>query len=273
MRSISAKLCAGLIAASAVAAGMSCPARAQAQFDARYTLTMSGLAIGKLTWRAQLGSLDYTTSASGGISGFLSLFVTGEGNVTVKGQVKDGRPRPLSFTSAVVREDEKVNVQIAFDGSRVRDLKVDEPPPEADRVPIEAAHKVGVIDPLSAFLIPGADDPMAREGCERTLAMFDGRRRYDLTLSFKRMDMIKNDGGKQSMVLVCAIKFTPMSGHRSSSQLIKFLSEGREIEVWLVPVNGTRILAPVRLSVASLVGNMVLQANQFETTAFAASSK
>jgi hypothetical protein len=273
MRSIVAKAFLPPIVVMAIAAGMAGPAQAQAQFDARYTLTMSGLAIGKLTWRTQLGSSDYTTSANGGISGFLSLFVNGEGNVIVRGQMKDGRPQPSSFVSAVAREDEKVNVQIAFDGARVRDLKVDEPPPESDRIPIEAAHKVGVIDPLSAFLIPGPTDPTAREGCERTLSMFDGRRRYDLALSFKRTDVIKNDGGKQSAVLVCAIRFTPMSGHRASSQLVKFLSEGRDIEVWLVPVNGTRILAPVRLSVASLVGNLVLQANQFETTALAASGK
>lgn len=274
MRSLVAKTSLGLIAALAIATGMALPAHAQVQFDARYTLTMSGLAIGKLTWRTQLGAADYTTSANGGISGFLSLLVSGEGNVAVRGQVKDGRPRPLSFMSAIVREDEKVNVQIMFDGSRVTDLKVEEPPPESDRVPIEPTHKIGVIDPLSAFLIPGAsDNPMAREGCERTLSMFDGRRRYDLALSFKRTDVIKNDSGKPSMVLVCAIKFMPMSGHRSSSQLIKFLAEGREIEVWLVPVTGTRILAPVRLSVASMIGNMVLQAHQFETTSLAAAGK
>jgi hypothetical protein len=265
---------AGLVAALAVTIGIARPAHAQAQFDARYTLTMSGIPLGKLTWRTQLGPSDYATSANGGISGFLSLLVKGEGSVTVKGTMKDGRPQPASFVSAAIREDEKINVRFAFEGSRVRDLKVEEPPPESDRVPIDPAHKIGVIDPLSAFLIPGAsDDPMARAGCERTLSMFDGRRRYDLTLSFKRTDVIKSENGKPNMVLVCAIRFTPMSGHRSSSPLIKFLSEGRDIEVWLVPVTGTRILAPVRLSVASLLGTMVLQANQFETTALTASGK
>ena len=265
------------VAALAIAIGMGGPASAQAQFDARYTLSMAGIAIGKLTWRTQLGPSDYTTSASGGISGFLSLLVKGEGTVTAKGRIKDGQPQPVSFVSAVEREDEKVNVEIAFDSARVRDLKVEEPPLEADRVPIAPSHKTGVIDPLSAFLIPspvsGLDDPRSREACERTLSMFDGRRRYDLALSFKRLDIIKGEGGRQKPALVCAVKFTPMSGHRSSSQLIKFLSEGRDIEVWLVPVTGTRILAPIRLSVASFVGNMVLHADQFETTAYAASGR
>ena len=281
MAQTSTKAVLALVATLATVTGNAVPASAQAQFDARYTLSMAGIAIGKLTWQAQLGPADYTTSAKGGVSGFLSLLVSGDGNVTAKGRIKDGILQPVSFVSAVVREDEKVNVQITFDGSRVRDLKVEEPPLESDRVPITPAHKSGVMDPLSAFLIPtpapslspGPVDPVAREACNRTLSMFDGRRRYDLALSFKRFDMIKGEGGAQKTTLVCAIKFIPMSGHRSSSQLIKFLSEGRDIEVWLVPVTGTRILAPIRLSVASLVGNMVLHADQFETTAYTASGR
>jgi hypothetical protein len=273
MRLTDAKALLAGIAVAAIAAGAASPARAEARIDAHYTLTMAGLTIGKLTWRTQLGAADYTTSANGRISGFLSLLVSGEGSVAVKGQIRDGRPQPVSFVSAVVREDEKVNVQIVFEGNRVRDLKVEEPPPESDRVPVAESHKVGVIDPLSAFLIPGPPDPMAREGCERNLVMFDGRRRYELALSFKRTDTIKGDGGKLRMVLVCAIRFKPVSGHRASSQLVKFLAEGRDIEVWLVPVAGTHFLAPVRLAVASLVGNMVLQADQFETTATTASGK
>lgn len=257
----------------ALAGAWTAPACAQVRFDAQYTLSMAGLAIGKLTWQTRLGASDYTTVANGRIVGFLSLLVSGEGKVSVMGQVKDGRPQPVSFASSIVREDEKVGVQIGFDGSRVRDLHVDEPPLEDDRVPIAETHKLGVIDPLSAFLIPGAADPTARESCERTLAMFDGRRRYDLALAFKRTDVIKGEGGAARTALVCSVRFTPMSGHRASSQFVKFLSEGRDIEVWLVPVTGTRILAPVRLSVASLIGSMVLQANQFETTSLTTSGR
>ena len=49
--------------------------------------------------------------------------------------------------------------------------------------------------------------------------------------------------------------------------------EGRDIEVWFVPVAGTPLLAPVRLSVASALGNMVLRADQFETAPALASGK
>ncbi|HWV51976.1 MAG TPA: hypothetical protein VNZ93_05325, partial [Pseudorhodoplanes sp.] len=69
MRSTSAKVLTTLIAAVAIAACAAAPAHAQAQFDARYTLTMSGMTLGKLSWRAELGTTDYTLSASGAVSG------------------------------------------------------------------------------------------------------------------------------------------------------------------------------------------------------------
>ena len=39
------------------------------------------------------------------------------------------------------------------------------------------------------------------------------------------------------------------------------------MEIALAPVAGTRLLAPFRLSVVSMLANIVIEANQFETTA------
>ena len=243
------------------------PARAQGQFEGVYTLSMAGLPIGKLTWRAHIGATDYTTSVSGRAVGIFTILLSGDGNVLVKGTMKDGRPQPLTYTSTDTRENEKTSVNITFDGSKVRDLKVIEPPPESDRVPITDAHKSDVIDPLSAFLIPGTrSDGLAPSSCQRTLPVFDGRRRFDLALSYRRLDKAAPEKGYTGPALVCAVKFIPISGHRSSSPLVEFLSKGRDIEIWFVPVAGTRLLAPIKLVVASVLGDMALRADQFETS-------
>ena len=39
------------------------------------------------------------------------------------------------------------------------------------------------------------------------------------------------------------------------------------MEVALAPVAGTRLLAPFRLSVVSMLANLVIEANRFESTA------
>ena len=48
--------------------------------------------------------------------------------------------------------------------------------------------------------------------------------------------------------------------------LVKYLSEGREIEIALAPVAGTRLLAPFRVLIVSMLANLVIDANRFETT-------
>ena len=61
--------------------------------------------------------------------------------------------------------------------------------------------------------------------------------------------------------------FQARAGHRSSSTLVKYLSEGRDIELWLAPVAGARLLAPFRVSVASILGTLVVEARRFEVLA------
>jgi hypothetical protein len=250
------------------------PARAQGQFDASYTLSMAGISIGKLNWRAQFGGSDYAFSASGRTSGILSVLVSGEGKIALTGTMRDGKSQSAVWSSTIARDDEKSIVNMTFEAGKVRDLKVIEPPPEADRVPILEAHKNSVIDPLTALLIPAsAGNPLQPYACQRDLNIFDGRRRYDISLSFRRIDTATPEKGYNGPALVCAARFSPISGHRASSPLVKFLLDGRDIEIWLVPIAGTPLLAPIRLSVASALGNLVLRADQFETRPEVASGK
>lgn len=242
-------------------------ANAQGQFDARYTLSMTNIPIGTFTWRAQIGLADYTASATGRASGIFSMLLSGEGTVSVKGSIRDGRLQSASYISAFTRDKEKSGVQMTLDAGRVRDLKIDETDPDEDRVPVTDIHKQDITDPLTALLIPAAGgDPFAASVCERKLSIFDGRRRFDLALSYRRQDKATPDKGYIGPALVCAVKFTPIAGHRASSPLLTFLIEGRDIEIWFVPVAGTRFLAPARLSIASAIGTMLLRADQFESS-------
>ena len=52
----------------------------------------------------------------------------------------------------------------------------------------------------------------------------------------------------------------------ASSTLVKYLSEGRDMELWLAPIAGTRVLAPFRVSISNMIGNLVLQATTFQTS-------
>jgi hypothetical protein len=84
---------------------------------------------------------------------------------------------------------------------------------------------------------------------------------------------VKAAKGYQGPVVVCSITFQPIAGHRADSKLVKYLSQGRDMELWLAPIAGTRVLAPFRLSVTNIIGNIVIEASQFETQAQASRSQ
>ena len=81
------------------------------------------------------------------------------------------------------------------------------------------------------------------------------------------MDKVIAEKGYAGPVVVCSISYEPIAGHRAATPLVKYLSEGGEIELALAPVAGTRLLAPFRMLVVSALVNLVIEANQFEVTA------
>jgi len=256
-------------AALAVVVAMFCgTARADSRLAVHYSVSVAGIAIGMTDVDVAIGETEYTSSATGRASGMLRALVTGEGVISARGAVIDGRLVPASFSLSTTGEDETSAVRMTLNGGDVKDLTAETSAPDAERVPLTAEHRKGIVDPLSALLIEvhGTGDVVAPDACQRTLPIFDGRRRFDLALSFKRIEQVKAKRGYAGPAVVCAVAFKAIAGHRVGSPLVKYLSSGREIELTLAPIAGTRLLAPFRLSIANLLGNMVIEATEFDVS-------
>ena len=199
----------------------------------------------------------------------MKIFVDGEGSFTTWGTVRDGHPVPTTFTSKLVSNAHTSDVTMALQEGDVRELAVAAPPPGSDLVPVTDANRRSIVDPLTAMLFSAAatDDGLSQGACRHTLPIFDGQQRYDLKLAFKRLDKVAAEKGYAGPVVVCSVSYEPIAGHRASTALVKYLSEGREMEIALAPVAGTRLLAPFRLSVVSMLANLVIEANRFKSTA------
>ena len=142
-------------------------------------------------------------------------------------------------------------------------------PPMPDRIPVSEADRRDVFDPMTSMLnrVAGTGDPVSPEACNRKVAVFDGRVRYDLHSEFKRMETVKADRGYAGPVVVCAVYFTPISGYVPNRPAIKYLVELRDAEVWLAPISGTRVLVPFRFSMPTPLGTGLLQATEFVSVA------
>jgi hypothetical protein len=245
------------------------PARAQGKLKAHYTIAMTGVTIGEIVWLVDIGDTTYTTTASGKASGVLSKLVNGQGAVAAHGTIAADRLNPSSFTSTITDDDGTITSQITFTNGVATETVVPQPPARTDRVPVTEADRRSVADPLSAVLMPAQlnGDTMAASDCNRTLKVFDGRRRYNLALSYNRMDNVKIVRGYSGPVLVCGVVLQPIAGYRTDSMIVKYVANQRNMELWFAPIAGTSVEAPVRVVMPTLIGTLKIQADQFEAVA------
>lgn len=240
-------------------------AHAQAKLEAQYRVTLAGVPIGKGTWAVEINDTRYSAKTAGVTTGLMHVLTHGEGTTAVRGTLKDGRVN-ARYSSTITSRKKVDAVRVNIVDGNVDDFSADPPPDKLDqRVPVTETQRRGVLDPLTASLFrsPGNGDPLSPAICQRKLAVFDGRIRYDLELSFKRMDVVKTEKGYNGQVAVCAVYFSPVGGYIPSAATIKYLSELRDMEIWLAPIAGTRVFVPIRAQGPTPIGDAVLEATQF----------
>lgn len=265
---------AALLAAASAVTALACDAthnaRAQSRLDAEYVVTLSGIPIGHGNWVLEISEDQFAATATGATTGLLKIFSSARGNTTSLGTFTGGQAIPTNYT-ATINYDRKIDdVRMALVGGNVTDYSVEPPvPPQPDRIPVTDADRHGVRDPMTSLInrVAGDGDPVTPEACNRKVAVFDGRVRYDLKSEFRRMDKVKADRGYQGPVAVCAVYFTPVAGYVPDRAAIRYLVALRDAEVWLAPISGTRVLVPFRFAMPTPLGMGVLQATQFVAAA------
>ena len=247
-------------------------AHAQGRLEAQYGITMAGVPIGNIVWHVEIGNNFYATSANGKASRVLSVLISGEGSVTTSGKIENAQMAPTYFSSSFFDEDGKTELQVIFAAGISKELIIQEPLKKHKLIPLDDVDRRGVTDPLSAMLISAnaRDGVMESANCNHMLPIFDGRRRYNLVLTYKRMDNVKNEHGYSGPILVCGAILQPIGGYRADSMIVKYVASKSDIEFWFAPITGTSVLAPIRMIVPTLIGMLKIQADRFEAVASSA---
>jgi hypothetical protein len=255
--------------AAMLATAIPAAVRAQGKLDAHYMMTLAGIPIGKGSWVVDITDTNFMAAASGATIGLIRAFTGGEGTSASHGTLHAGQVMSSIFASTIVSSHKTDDVHLTVTNGVVTEARLDPPLEiEPDRVQITDEHRKGVLDPMTASLMrtPGTDNPLSPQACQRTMAIFDGRMRYDLQFAYKRMEHVKAEKGYAGPVVVCAVYFSPVAGYIPSRSAIRYIARLREIEVWLAPIAGTRVLVPYRAQGPTPIGRIVLEATQFVAT-------
>jgi hypothetical protein len=123
--------------------------------------------------------------------------------------------------------------------------------------PLSEADQKGVLDPLSAMFLPVAGtNGLDRTNCERKLRIYDGRRRFDLVMSYHGMEKT----GLAGEALTCTASYVPIAGHSVEGDDFTTKMRDYRIAVALVPAPGSNFLIPARITLTDGSGASVAEA-------------
>jgi hypothetical protein len=245
-------------------------ASAQGRLDAQYEATLAGIPVGKGAWTIEIGDDAFAASAQGGTAGLLKAFSGGTGSGASQGRVVSGALVPNAYTATTTTQKKSETIRLVLANGNVKDFSIDpQPPVDPDRIVVTDAHRKGVLDPMTGSMlrVPGNAEVLSPDSCRTGAGIFDGRMRYDLKLDYKRMETVRAERGYHGPALVCAIYFMPVAGYIPDRPVIKYLATERRMEIAFVPIAGTRILVPFRMTIPTPFGPAMLEATSFVTTA------
>lgn len=260
--STASRLLPGLVTLALLAA----PAAAQADTLAiRFGITMLGLALGTATLNGSLDGGTYRVEAGTKLTGLAAMMSSSKGSAVSTGALVKNYVAPSTYATTAASSEITRTVRMAIAGGAVK--AVDISPPFEDkpgRVPLTDESRRGIIDPLSSVLmgVPDGQPLVGPTACNRTLAIFDGYVRFNVTLAYTGTRMVKARG-YSGPVSVCAARYVPLAGHRPERSATKYMINNKQMEVWLAPVEKAHVVVPYRIAVQSQVGMLVIEAQDF----------
>ncbi|MCF1504266.1 DUF3108 domain-containing protein [Afifella sp. H1R] len=245
-------------------AALSAPPAAATTLTVRYGASLMGVPVGKVKASLSVDKRSYHAEGYAKATGFSRLFSDARVNAEATGTLTDA-PEAQSYHRHWVEDGEAEDLSLSFANGRVSDLrfKADKPPKEyADRVPLRPEHKTGVIDPLSALVMPIAGR-RGKDLCEERTPVFENNKRFDITMRFARTE--RYNGGSKSYsgpVVVCAVRYVPIAGHRAHKKSERFMAANKDMEVWLAPIETVGLAIPVKMRVRTELGVLTATADR-----------
>jgi hypothetical protein len=233
------------------------PARADdVAASATYSVTLGGTLVANVTIRLSESGNNYAMALDAKITGLAQLVASGIAKVESAGQSTTSGLVSQKFDLLTRAQGEDFTVNVEYAQKDVTAFIVS--PPiinNIDRVALERRHLRGVNDMMAAFVLKGGT--LDRGLCDRKLQIFTGVERFNVTMAFAKDDVATSKRtGYQGPVILCNIRYTPVSGHYTSSEITTYLAETGRILIWFAPLRAAGYFIPYRALLSTSVGDL-----------------
>lgn len=204
--------------------------------DLSYDLYVGGIPLGKVAMTARFQGTDYKAISTLETAGIVNAFWQSKIEASSNGLVERGAVRPALYASSSQnRKAERRQVSLTFGPEGPKSLYSDPPYPET-RYTVSEDQQKNTLDPLSAaiFLTNSVNRENAKP-CEAVAPVFDGRRRYDVSLRFVRTADVRMDNGLyRGPVSICQVHYNQIAGYQQT-----LVEQGKKLPnmyTWVTPV-------------------------------------
>jgi len=152
----------------------------QAPFTTNYDFYIGGLPIAEISFNGLIGAQGYAANSTVRTRGLLELLVSGRVKAGAQGhRHTKGHLAPDRYTTQYSTRSEARNVSMAYSGE-VANVSIN-PPEQKKSYDTSASKHPKTLDPVTAA-VTMMNPRHVHDLCNRTIPVFDGKRRYDIVL-------------------------------------------------------------------------------------------
>jgi len=223
---------------------------------ANYLVSLGGINVATVAIKLADSGGRYDLTADATVAGLGGLVASGTAKVESTGASTPTGLSSEKFDMLTHAHDEDFSIDVQYARGTVSAFEI-KPPlvNDINRVPIERTQLSGVGDMLAAFILKGRG--LDQSLCNRRMRIFTGIERFDLAMTYLADDKATSlKTGYQGPVVQCRIKYTPISGHFTSSAMTNYLAQSDRIFIWYAPMADTGYFIPYRVLLTTSVGDL-----------------
>lgn len=237
---------------------------AEVNAAATYSVSLGGTLIADVVVRLNDTGHRYAMALDARVTGLAQFVASGSARVASAGLSTGGGLVSEKFDMLTRAEGENITVEIEYAQKDVTAFIVTPPVlNNIDRVALERKHLHGVNDMLAPFVLKGGS--LDRNLCDRRLQIFTGVERFNVSMRFAKQEVATSKRtGYQGPVVLCTARYTPVSGHYTSSEITNYLASSERILVWFAPLRTPGYFIPYRALLATSVGDLSIVLTKLE---------
>jgi len=242
-------------------------AASASSLEVAFELYAGGIPFGHVAMSARMEGSEYKAISTLETKGIVNSFWQSKIETASSGKLAEGRLQPVlydSFSQNRTTQRRQVTLTFGPDGPK---SMVSDPPYPDNKYPVSGQLQKNTLDPLSAglFLVTNLASSGAKD-CSGVAPIFDGRRRYDVAISFVKKNNIHMDNGLYAgPAQVCQVRYKQIAGY--SQEVIDQNKKFPDIFAWVVSLGSTvdssrRYMVPVRIWAQTDFGVVAAVASQ-----------